>query len=91
MEDTRAKSQEKEGIITQKSYNFSILGTENFLKGAQKHLKTQGVHTVVKKYKPNVYELRVTNLKEVKNFFEKVYQDSEIHLERKYQKFKECC
>lgn len=84
---TKRKTKKGISLINVKCPNFTILGNEEFLIGMNNYLHTQGINTVIRKYKSNIYEIRVTSIKEIRNFFEKIYRNSNICLDRKYRNF----
>lgn len=70
------------------TYNFSILGTENFLKSIAKEANFNYVKIKDTKTK-EIKSLNICAKKEFDNIFNYLYLNSTIKLERKYNKWKE--
>ncbi len=64
---------------------YDIIGTESFLKSLINNLPFECEHSFYKPKDENSYYLRIRT-KSLKQFFEFMYKDATIYLERKYEK-----
>jgi len=75
-----------------KSQNLTrckIVGTEKFLIGLQKELLKIGINKSPYFHPSNkIHNITIHSKKDVKNFFDWMYKDSTIYMERKYKIFK---
>lgn len=70
-----------------KSYNFHILGTENFLEKTREYM---GLSDTKLDKKGECYDLRYSGRQNLLKIKEYLYKDATIYLERKKQKFDMC-
>lgn len=77
-------------IMQPKYIRFGIISTLEFCQEYLKNLPIQPVN-IHKEYRTekNVYYFTVSQTQQIKDIFEFLYKDSKIHLERKYNKFKD--
>ena len=66
-------------------YRIVICGTKEFLKGLINRLELFEYTSIDKDYNSNIYLLTISNKENVYSLLEKIYDNSEYHLERKFK------
>lgn len=77
--------------ITEKTTSINILGTKEFLEGIKKYVKTlENKKLYPMRYdekNKNTFRIQFEGKKDIKCFLEYLYKDSQIYLDRKYEKY----